>query len=106
MPATSTRPATGSCNPHRTRMKVVFPAPLGPRKPKISPAPIDKETLSTAVNEPKRQVTPSALIDVLPDVLIAATGGGRMAGPRSVSSIANTSSSEGGTRHDAGMSAV
>src|ERR1700755_808116 len=34
-------------------MVVVFPAPLGPRKAKISPSATSKETSFTAVKEPK-----------------------------------------------------
>ena len=34
------------------RMVVVLPAPLGPRKPKHSPARTEKEMPSTAVNVP------------------------------------------------------
>ena len=34
-------------------MVVVLPAPLGPRKAKISPAATSKETSLTAVKEPK-----------------------------------------------------
>ena len=36
---------------------VVFPAPFGPRKPKISPSRTRKETASTAVNVPKHFVS-------------------------------------------------
>jgi predicted oxidoreductase (fatty acid repression mutant protein) len=35
---------------------VVFPAPLGPRRAKYSPALTENETLSTAVREPYRLV--------------------------------------------------
>ena len=34
------------------RMRVDFPAPFGPSKPKISPASTVNETASTAVNAP------------------------------------------------------
>jgi len=37
----------------KQRIVVVLPAPLGPKKPKISPFSTLKEMLSTAVNLPK-----------------------------------------------------
>src|ERR1039457_546883 len=52
-PATEARPEVGVSNPHSMRMVVDFPAPLGPRKPKISPLGTWSETWSTATNEPK-----------------------------------------------------
>src|SRR5580692_232047 len=53
-PPTVASPEVGPSRPHRMRMVVDFPAPLGPRKPKISPRPISSETLSTATKSPKR----------------------------------------------------
>src|SRR4030095_14820830 len=47
-PATWPRPEVGSNWPLNMRMVVVFPAPLWPRKPNISPAWTEKEMLSTA----------------------------------------------------------
>src|SRR3954464_5317448 len=47
-----TLPAVGLMRPTSMRMVVVFPAPLGPRKPKISPCCSSKETLSTMVFRP------------------------------------------------------
>jgi hypothetical protein len=41
-------PAVGLVNPHIMRIVVVFPAPLAPRKPNISPGGIDMEILFTA----------------------------------------------------------
>src|ERR1700722_9990935 len=41
-------PAVGLVNPQSIRMVVVLPAPLAPRKPKISPTWIDIEILLTA----------------------------------------------------------
>ncbi len=38
------------------RMVVDLPAPLAPRKPKISPSPTSKLTSSTATNLPNRRV--------------------------------------------------
>ena len=57
------------------RTVVVFPAPLGPRKPKTSPRPISKETSSNATRSPKRFVrwrTDSALPG-LPPVIVDRT---------------------------------
>src|SRR5829696_8372842 len=46
-------------------MVVDFPAPLLPRKPKISPRATSKLTRSTATNWPKRRVRSRTTIDVL-----------------------------------------
>src|SRR5262249_27091426 len=51
-PATVARPEVGVSNPHRMRIVVDFPAPFGPRKPKISPFATSTETLSTATKSP------------------------------------------------------
>src|SRR5262245_17393858 len=48
-------PASGS-RPHRARMSVVLPEPLGPSRPKTSPGATDRLTRSTAGNLPKRTV--------------------------------------------------
>src|SRR5580658_1779315 len=53
-PCTVARPELGASSPHRMRMVVDLPAPLGPRKPKISPGATSKETRSTARKSPKR----------------------------------------------------
>ena len=42
------------------RIVVDLPAPLAPRKPKISPSSTSRETPSTAVKAPKRLVRPSS----------------------------------------------
>src|ERR1700683_4038458 len=52
-PLTLALPEVGVSNPQSTRIVVDFPAPLGPRKPKISPLDTSRETWSTATNEPK-----------------------------------------------------
>src|SRR5258708_29759399 len=49
-------PDVGSSSPHSMRMVVDFPAPLLPRKPKISPRATSKLMSSTATNWPKRRV--------------------------------------------------
>ena len=51
-PFTDPLPAVGVNNPHSIRMVVDFPAPFGPRKPKISPFATFSETWSTATNDP------------------------------------------------------
>jgi hypothetical protein len=43
------RPWLGKMSPISILMVVVFPAPLGPTKPKISPSSTEKERSSTAV---------------------------------------------------------
>src|SRR5574341_1079840 len=59
-PATCAVPEVGRSSPHSTRMVVVLPEPLGPRKPKISPRGTDRLTRSTAVKEPKRTLSSRA----------------------------------------------
>jgi hypothetical protein len=46
------RPLVDRKNPSKHRIKVVFPAPLGPNKPKISPAFISKLQSRKASNPP------------------------------------------------------
>src|SRR5512140_2680956 len=57
-PLTVARPSVGASSPQRIRMVVDFPAPLGPRKPKISPAATSSDTWSTATKSPKRFTRP------------------------------------------------
>ena len=45
-------PSVGSTSVQSILMVVDFPAPLGPRKPKISPGATSNEMPSTAVNDP------------------------------------------------------
>src|SRR5215467_12182698 len=47
-----TLPASGSIIPHVIRKLVVFPAPLGPNRPTISPESTSKSTPSTTRREP------------------------------------------------------
>src|SRR5262245_28271079 len=56
-PATVASPDVGCDRPHRMRMAVVLPAPLAPRKPKISPRCTSNVSPSTAVKSPKRLVS-------------------------------------------------
>ena len=58
-PATVPFPPVGCDKPHNMRMAVVFPAPLAPRKPKISPCLTLNEIWSTAVKLPNCLVKPS-----------------------------------------------
>src|SRR5712691_3512165 len=51
-PLMVTRPLVGLSRPAIIRMVVVLPAPLGPRKPWISPGSTERLTPSTAVKEP------------------------------------------------------
>ena len=52
-PPTRPSPLVGSNRPLSIRMVVDLPAPLGPRKPKISPRLTSKLMLSTAMKSPK-----------------------------------------------------
>src|SRR5262245_46295160 len=56
-PATVATPLVAGRNVVRIRIVVVFPAPLGPRKPTTSPFSTLKLTLSTATTEPKYLVS-------------------------------------------------
>src|SRR5437867_3849842 len=51
-PATSASPVVGNRSVVRILMKVVFPAPLGPRSPKISPRSIRVSTPASACTSP------------------------------------------------------
>src|SRR5207245_3868174 len=51
-PLMVTVPLVGLSRPAIMRMVVVLPAPLGPRKPWISPGSTERLTPSTAVKEP------------------------------------------------------
>jgi hypothetical protein len=53
MPSTYADPDVGASRPHIMRMVVDLPAPLAPRKPKISPSRTVSETPSTALKAPK-----------------------------------------------------
>ena len=48
----------GRLSVHSMLIVVLFPAPLGPRKPKTSPAATSNETPRTASNAPKRLTRP------------------------------------------------
>src|SRR6266404_6278151 len=61
-PATSAEPVEGGRKQVSTRIVVVLPAPLGPRKPTIWPFSTSKEMLSTATLRAYRFVSPSTLI--------------------------------------------
>src|SRR5262252_8621942 len=74
MPPTVAVPDVGVSSPHSMRMVVDLPAPLLPRKPKISPRRTSNVTLSTATNCPNRRVSPRTSIAGL-SVGIAATAG-------------------------------
>ncbi len=51
-------PELAPVSPRRVLIIVVLPAPLGPRKPKALPRGTSRSTLSIAVREPKRLVSP------------------------------------------------
>src|SRR5687767_14063989 len=52
------RPLVGGVSPTMTRIVVVLPAPLGPRKPVTRPGSATKLMSSTAVKAPYRLVSP------------------------------------------------
>ncbi len=56
MPSRVASPEVGSSSPQSMRITVDLPEPFGPRKPKIAPRGIWKETESTAVNFPNLRV--------------------------------------------------
>ena len=103
-PATSPLPEVGAKRPHNMRMVVLFPAPLGPRNPKIWPWGTEKLTWSTAVKSPNRRVRPSTATAHSP----LRRGRFRMGSEASEPSffsgpatrLMNTSSSRGGRRLD------
>src|SRR5436190_23226256 len=64
-PSTIAVPLVGFNKPHSIRIVVDFPAPLLPRKPKISPRRTSKLMLSTATNAPNRRVRPRTSIATL-----------------------------------------
>src|SRR5947207_12706147 len=61
-PFTRMRPEVGLSRPAIILSVVVLPAPLGPRKPWISPGATSRLTPSTAVNEPYVLTSPSTAI--------------------------------------------
>src|SRR5579883_3637163 len=56
-PSQRKRPESGRSSPAAHRKVVLFPAPLGPSNPTISPAATSKESPSTASFFPKRLVS-------------------------------------------------
>src|SRR5215813_8936216 len=61
-PSTVASPPLSGSKPVSILMTVVFPLPLGPRKPKISPLATSKLTPLTAVNFPNVRTRPRAEI--------------------------------------------
>ena len=64
-------PEVGINKPHNMRMVVVFPAPLAPNKPKISPFFTEKDMLSTEVKFPNFFVRCSTIIEYSKFVLLS-----------------------------------
>ena len=58
IPATVNEPAVGRRIVVSSRIVVVFPAPLGPSKPTMSPCSATKLRPSTALRGPKRLLRP------------------------------------------------
>src|SRR5690606_32360642 len=57
-PSSRTDPSVGANSPAMTLNVVLLPEPLGPIRPRISPSASSKERFLTAVNPPKRLVSP------------------------------------------------
>src|SRR5690242_17654165 len=66
MPSTCASPPLSGSKPVSILMTVVFPLPLGPRNPKISPFSTRKLTSLTAVKLPKRRTRCSAEMAISP----------------------------------------
>ncbi len=62
MPAIRAVPWVGATKPVKSRMVVVLPAPLGPRKATTWPLGMVNETSRTARNDPNCLQSPSASI--------------------------------------------
>src|SRR3990172_6825064 len=60
-PRNRTEPAVGGSVPDTQLNSVVWPEPLGPISPRISPSPPPKDTRLSAVNHKKRLVTPATV---------------------------------------------
>src|SRR3984957_5448320 len=71
-PATKARPDVALASVHKILIVVVLPAPLGPRKPKVSPLVTAKSMPRTASTSPYRLVSPLA---------VRPGGGGRVGRP-------------------------
>ena len=56
-PCHRTAPVSGSTSPNTARMAVVFPAPLGPRKPVSRPGRTVNVQPSKAASDPNRLIT-------------------------------------------------
>src|SRR6201987_3523571 len=65
-------PALGRVSPSSILIKVVLPAPFGPRKPNATPRGTFRLTPSTAARPPKRFVSPSVSIAAPPALAVAA----------------------------------
>src|ERR1700730_3483554 len=65
-PCHTTRPEVGTSSPASRLSSVVFPDPLGPRTPTISPGSICSETPDTAMRPPKRLVSVSISRNMAP----------------------------------------
>src|SRR5512140_18459 len=74
-PSTITVPSSRDRIPQTIEIVVVFPAPLGPRSPYVSPRAISKLMPSTAWRAPKRLRSPSQRRTASPDVEDADAGG-------------------------------
>ena len=79
-PKMRTSPSSGSITPMIIRIVVVFPAPFGPRRPKMPPGSMRSESASTAVIPSYRFVMPTSSSNAIPPRIqrFAATPQSRM----------------------------
>ena len=71
MPAIRAEPCVGATKPVKSRIVVVLPAPLGPRKATTSPLGIENDTSRTARKDPNCLQSPSASIMTGLDIPVA-----------------------------------
>src|SRR5660397_70342 len=69
-PSRDTRPPSDLSRPSRTRIVVVLPEPLGPRKPVTWPVGTERSSSRSARTDPKFLVRPSISTAIAPEVLL------------------------------------
>src|SRR5580693_8046977 len=101
MPAILAQPCVGATKPVKSRIVVVLPAPLGPRKATIWPLGMENVTSRTARNGPNCLLSPSASIMTGFDMLLRSSANSsdknpaRIQGPPIV--FVRTGHDQGGT---------
>ena len=78
-PSTTTRPSSASSSPATIEMTVVFPAPFGPSRPKVSDGWMWRSTPSTATRSPNAFLRPVASTTAASvEVVVETVGAGGM----------------------------